>query len=447
MMKKKSQIWLGVVLIVGCLFIIGIASWAIYENNKKQEASAGGDTQIVENVADTSIGDTNTEDSNIEGTNQEELETQKIRLMMLGDNLMHMGVVRAGEQSDGSRNYDFLFEPVEEYLDLADIKIINQETIFGGNSLGFSGFPYFNSPTEVGDAIVNAGFNVVLQASNHSADQGIKGINHCISYWEQYPDVLMTGIYKNVDEENQDIGLITIDGVTFAILNYTYSPNLAALPKDIQGHLGMLCDWDKSTGYINFTKLHPDVLTDIAAAEEMADVVIVCPHWGTEYTFVPSSYQQKFAEQMTEAGADLIIGTHPHVVQPVEWIESENKNQALCYYSLGNYVSTQQDEEPMLEAMAWVTFVVEEDSVEILEEETGAIPMVCQYTSEPVRHQNVYFLDEYTEELAAAHGIHAFGGEDFTLTNLNLWAEEVFGDWLLGSEDVFQERIDYNYWK
>lgn len=163
-MKKKSQIWLGVVLIVGCLFIIGIASWAIYENNKKQEASAGGDTQIVENVADTSIGDTNTEDSNIEGT--------------------------AGEQSDGSRNYDFLFEPVEEYLDLADIKIINQETIFGGNSLGFSGFPYFNSPTEVGDAIVNAGFNVVLQASNHSADQGIKGINHCISYWEQYPDVL-----------------------------------------------------------------------------------------------------------------------------------------------------------------------------------------------------------------------------------------------------------------
>lgn len=427
--------------------MIGTASWAIYENNKKQDALAGVDTQVSEGIeAVGSETDSNIE-IDIELDETELVEIQKIRLMMLGDNLMHMGVVRTGEQPDGSRNYDFLFEPIKEYLALADIKMINQETIFGGNNLGFSGFPYFNSPTEVGDAIVNAGFNVVLQASNHSADQGIKGINHCISYWEQYPDVLMTGIYKNVDEENQDIGLITIDGVTFAILNYTYSPNLAALPKEIQGHLGMLCNWDKSTGLINFTTLHPDVLTDIATAEQMADVVIVCPHWGTEYTFVPSSYQQKFAKQMTEAGADLIIGTHPHVVQPVEWIESENGNQALCYYSLGNYVSTQQDEEPMLEAMAWVTFVVEEDSVEILEEETGAIPMVCQYTSGPVRHQNVYFLDEYTEELAASHGIHAFGGEDFTLSNLNLWAEEVFGDWLLYSEDVFQERIDYNYWK
>lgn len=427
--------------------MIGTASWAIYENNKKQDALAGVDTQVSEGIeAVGSETDSNIE-IDIELDETELVETQKIRLMMLGDNLMHMGVVRTGEQPDGSRNYDFLFEPIKEYLALADIKMINQETIFGGNNLGFSGFPYFNSPTEVGDAIVNAGFNVVLQASNHSADQGIKGINHCISYWEQYPDVLMTGIYKNVDEENQDIGLITIDGVTFAILNYTYSPNLAALPKEIQGHLGMLCNWDKSTGLINFTTLHPDVLTDIATAEQMADVVIVCPHWGTEYTFVPSSYQQKFAKQMTEAGADLIIGTHPHVVQPVEWIESENGNQALCYYSLGNYVSTQQDEEPMLEAMAWVTFVVEEDSVEILEEETGVIPMVCQYTSGPVRHQNVYFLDEYTEELAASHGIHAFGGEDFTLSNLNLWAEEVFGDWLLYSEDVFQERIDYNYWK
>lgn len=427
--------------------MIGTASWAIYENNKKQDALAGVDTQVSEGIeAVGSETDSNIE-IDIELDETELVEIQKIRLMMLGDNLMHMGVVRTGEQPDGSRNYDFLFEPIKEYLALADIKMINQETIFGGNNLGFSGFPYFNSPTEVGDAIVNAGFNVVLQASNHSADQGIKGINHCISYWEQYPDVLMTGIYKNVDEENQDIGLITIDGVTFAILNYTYSPNLAALPKEIQGHLGMLCNWDKSTGLINFTALHPDVLTDIATAEQMADVVIVCPHWGTEYTFVPSSYQQKFAKQMTEAGADLIIGTHPHVVQPVEWIESENGNQALCYYSLGNYVSTQQDEEPMLEAMAWVTFVVEEDSVEILEEETGAIPMVCQYTSGPVRHQNVYFLDEYTEELAASHGIHAFGGEDFTLSNLNLWAEEVFGDWLLYSEDVFQERIDYNYWK
>lgn len=422
--------------------MIGIASWAIYENNKGKETLAGNDTEVTEEVQVT---------EEVENTESKaeivEPEPEKIRLMMLGDNLMHMGIVRTGQQADGSLNYDFLFEPIQEYIERADIAMINQETILGGNDRGFSGFPYFNSPTEVGDAIAKAGFNVVLQASNHSADQGISGINNCISFWEQYPDVLMTGIYKDANQENQDIGLLTINGVTYAILNYTYGPNMATLEKPIQGHLGMLCNWNKSTGRIDFTTIHPDVLTDIATAKQMADVVIVCPHWGTEYTFVPSSYQKKFAKQMTEAGADLIIGTHPHVVQPVEWIESDNGNKALCYYSLGNYVSTQRGEQSMLEAMAWVTFVVKEDGVEILVEETGVIPMVCQYKSNPVRHQSVYFLDEYTPELAQAHGIHAYGGEKYTVENLKTWAEEVFGDWLLYSQDVLEDRKSTEMWK
>lgn len=421
--------------------MIGIAGYAIYDKYEKETLAE----QSTQKTEDSSEAVYETQGTEIEATEVIE-ETQKIRLMMLGDNLLHMGIVRTGMLSDGSRNYDMLFEPVKEHLAAADIKMINQETIFGGNQLGFSGFPHFNSPTEVGDAIANAGFNVVLQASNHAADQGINGLLHCVDFWKKYPEILMTGIYENAEEQNQDIGLIEVDGVTFAILNYTYGPNLSTMPKDVQGHLGMLCDWDKDTGKISFTKLHPDVLTDIEQAKQMADVVIVCPHWGTEYTFVPSSYQQKFAKQMTEAGADLIIGTHPHVIQPVEWIESENGNRALCYYSLGNYVSTQQDAITMLEAMAWVTFEVTEESVEIVEAETGAIPMVCHYTSGPVRLENVYFLDEYTQEQANAHGIHTFlkeqedteaVKEDFTLMNLQTWANEVLGEWQLQSKEVF----------
>ncbi len=421
--------------------MICIAGYAIYDNQGK-ETIAEQSTQTSE---DASEEISEPEETEIKETEIEE-KTKKIRLMMLGDNLMHMGIVRSGMLSDGTRNYDMLFEPIKEHLAFADIKMINQETIFGGNQLGFSGFPYFNSPTEVGDAIAKAGFNVVLQASNHSADQGIQGLKHCVEFWKKYPDVLMTGIFETADEPNQDIGLLEIDGVTFAILNYTYSPNLSALPTEIQGHLGMLCDWDKETGKISFTKLHPDVLTDIEQAKQLADVVVVCPHWGTEYTFVPSSYQQKFAKQMTEAGADLIIGTHPHVIQPVEWIESENGNRALCYYSLGNYVSTQQDPMTMLEAMAWVTFEVTEGTVEILEDETGAIPMVCHYTSGPVRLESVYFLDEYTDEQAISHGIHTFldtqedaedATEVFTLMNLQTWANDVLGEWQIQSHEVF----------
>lgn len=367
-----------------------------------------------------------------------ELETEtsekKITLMMIGDNLLHPSVVRTGYKQNGSRNYTHLFEPISEYLDSSDIKIINQETIFGGNDREFTGFPYFNSPTEVGDAIVEAGFNVVLHASNHTADQELSGMIHCIEFWKKYPQMLVLGMYEN-QEENQDIGLLEVEGITFAILNYTYGPNFHSLKPSLQGHLSMLCDWDKNTGMIDFTTIHPDVLTDIQKAKEIADVVIVCPHWGAEYITTPTDYQEKFALQMTEAGADVIIGTHPHVVQPVEWIESENGNRALCYYSLGNYVSGQDRALSMLEAMAWITFLVNEDGVVILEEETGAIPMVCHYENGPRNHQ-VYVLEDYTAELANVHGIRQFG-VSLSYEDLQRWADEILGEWILYSKNVF----------
>lgn len=176
---------------------------------------------------------------------------------------------------------------------------------------------------------------------------------------------------------------------------------------------------------------------DIAKAKEMADIVIVCPHWGTEYTTKPSSYQQKFAGQLTEAGADIIIGTHPHVVQPVEWIEAENGNRALCFYSLGNYVSTQKNALSMLEAMAWINFRVTEDGIFIDEEKTGVLPMVCHYTANPVRLESVYLLEDYTEDKAASHGIKSYGGVDLCLSDLQAWSEEVFGEEVLAAEEIW----------
>lgn len=367
-------------------------------------------------------------------------EERDITLMAIGDNLMHMGIVRTGKMQDGTYDYSFMYQGISDFLKVADIKIVNQETILGGNDLGFSGFPHFNSPTEVGDGIAAAGFNVVLHASNHSADQGLAGLQNCLSFWKKYPEVLVTGIYESA-EEAHEIPLLTIDDVTFAVLNYTYSPNLETIPSGIRGHLEILCNWDKDTGRIDFTTLNPKVLEDIEKAQQLADVVIVCPHWGTEYATKPSRYQKEFAEQMTQAGADLIIGTHPHVVQPVEWITSENGNRALCYYSLGNYVSTQKNGQSMLEAMAWVTFRVKEDGVVISEENTGVIPMVCHYTSGPTRLENVYLLENYTKEKAATHGIHNYGGVNLTLEDLQLWSEEILGDKVLSAEQVLKEDL------
>ena len=156
----------------------------------------------------------------------------------------------------------------------------------------------------------------------------------------------------------------------------------------------------------------------------------------TEYTTKASGYQKKFAMQMTEAGADIIIGTHPHVVQPIEWIEAENGNRALCYYSLGNYVSTQKQTLCMLEGMAWITFRMTEDGLILVEEETGVFPMVCHYNAMPVRFESVYLLEEYTKEQAAAHGIEEYGGVTLGLSDLQEWSQEVFGDWVLTAEQI-----------
>lgn len=373
-----------------------------------------------------------------------------ITLMAVGDNLMHMGVVYTGRQDDGSYNFECLYESISDFLDIADIKIINQETVMAGNQKGFSGYPLFNSPTEVADGIDAAGFNVVLQSSNHSYDQGIEGIDYCVSVWKNHPDVLMVGLHDGEEKEqiaslkadgretealDQRIPLLTIDDVTFAVLNYTYGPNMGAMPSALQGRLDVLCDYNAKSGVMDFTTISPQVLEEIKRADELADAVIVCPHWGTEYSTSVSSYQKKFAEQMAEAGADLIIGAHPHVVEPVEWIKAENGNEALCFYSLGNYVSTQKDPISMLEAMAWVTFIVKEDggtkTVTVSHDNSGAIPLVLQYRSSPVRIQGVYPLEDYTEELAAAHGIRGYGYGVLHLSDLQKWSEEILGDFAL----------------
>lgn len=207
-------------------------------------------------------------------------EEYEVSLMAVGDNLMHMGIVNTGKQKDGTYNYDFLFRPLSEFLAIADVKVINQETILGGNSLGFSGFPRFNSPTQVGDSIANAGFNVVLHATNHAADQNKAGMVNCLEFWKQYPDVTVAGIHE---ENDFSIPVITVKNVTFAILNYTYGPNAGTIPKSYRNNLNLLCAYNESNGQIDFTTLNPRVIEDIQSMDKEVDYV-VCSLTGVRNT-------------------------------------------------------------------------------------------------------------------------------------------------------------------
>lgn len=416
--------------------IITYPYWKEKLPQKEQDAVA---TEVSE-AAPTPEGPVTVKIEAIPTPTEPPFEEFDIRIMAVGDNLMHLGIVNAGKQEDGTLNYDCLFENIKPYLDKADISIINQETIMAGNEKGFSGYPYFNTPVEVADAIENAGFNVVLQSSNHTIDQGIDGLSYAYDVWQQHPGVMMIGIHKELEAE-RTIPIKEVNGVKVAVLNYTYGPNLGAVPGDVAGHMDILCAVKPGSSYneLDFTTINPDVLDDIRKADELADIVVVCPHWGTEYATEPSSYQVKFAKQMTEAGADVIIGAHPHVPEPVEWVTADNGNKCLCYYSLGNYVSTGQEGKSMLEGMAWAVIHVSEDSVYIDENKSGVLPMVMQYRSGPLRFENVYALEDYTDELASKHGIRGWGGVELTVDKLNTWSREIFGEWSLSKEYILNQ--------
>lgn len=427
-MKKKKSILLicllsSLICLLTVLIVILVSDVSLrQEEDLLTQGNAEGENQLSQLIEPEDIPEPEPED-------------KTIRLVAVGDNLFHAGVHLTGKQSDGSYDFSFLYETIQPYLDDADIKIINQETIFGGNHLGNDGhlgYPSFNTRTEVGDAIAAAGFNVVLQSSNHTIDQGLDGLLHCANYWEEnHPEIMICGI-RSTPDEDPEIQTMEIEGVTFAFLNYTYGPNMGSFPSKYEGYMDILCYYDENTRMLDFTKLNPKVLEDIEEADKIADVVVVCPHWGTEYMTKQSSYQEEFAEEMTEAGADLIIGTHPHVVEPVTYVESENGNRSLCYYSLGNYVSTQKEVACMLEAMAVVTFTVTpEGEISIDEDTTGVLPLVCQYTQGSVRIDNIYLLADYTEELALKHGMYTYAGKPFHLEDMTSLSKEVFGEWEL----------------
>ncbi len=314
----------------------------------------------------------------------------EITLVMVGDVLMHMRVTNSGKKADGTYNYDHLFAPVKEMIEAADIALVNQEVIMGGAELGYSGYPRFNTANEVGDALVAAGFDVVLHATNHTVDKGKEGAVNCLNYWrENHPQIGVVGMYAT-QEERDTIYVYEKDGIRIAILNYTYGTNGLPVPNDMPYLVNLMKE-----------KL---IEEDIKAAKEVADFVIICPHWGTEYVHNATKNQKNWAQFFLECGADLCIGTHPHVIEPVEWVENEEGDKMLVYYSLGNFVnSTSSTGEGvanrMLGAMATVTIAKNRKDGTVYIKEYGAEPLV---TYVPISGKDIatMHLDEFTNELA-----------------------------------------------
>ncbi len=354
-----------------------------------------------------------------ETTTQEETTTVppdvEIDIMMIGDILAHEGVYNSGLQDDGTYNFDHLFKNISSDIKAADVSIVNQEAILGGTELGLSGYPNFNSPYEIGDAEVKAGFNVILHATNHTLDKGLRGVENCMNFWKtKHPETAVLGI-NETEEDYNNIYVYNKDGFKIAILNYTYGTNGIPLPESKPYVVNML-DEDKIT-------------EDVTKAKQLADMVVVCPHWGTEYVYKPDSNQVYWTNLFMRLGVDVVLGGHPHVMEPVEVLTDDTTgHQMLVYYSLGNFVSNQDKKPRMLGGMAKVSLV---------KKGTDNSCYIKDYSYTPIVTQKLfgqglitaYKLYDYTEDLAAANAIrNDSGNADFSLSYCQELCKLVFGD-------------------
>ncbi|MDD6806384.1 MAG: CapA family protein, partial [Clostridiales bacterium] len=229
-----------------------------------------------------------------------------------------------------------------------------------------------------------------------------------------YPEIQVLGIHDSQEDQNR-LTVIEKNGLKLALLNYTYGTNGIALPGDMPFGVDYL--------------LEEAVIEDLAEAEEIADFTIVCPHWGTEYRLTPDSYQEKWTGIFVDNGADLILGTHPHVIEPVEWKE-QNGNKALVYYSLGNFVNWTSGEgagvsNRMVGLMAKVT-LTKQSSGKVEIEDYDAIPLVCHVGS-GFGNVTVYPLDAYSEDLASQNAIRT-QAPDFSYEYVCHLLDEVLGE-------------------
>ncbi len=332
MKKRNGYHRLGVFAVVSLLILFALTGWYLSSDGEKTvPVSATETAQLTADPGTVSPSDTGSGKAETpEKTAPEKPVTEKaepvekrVTLAMVGDMLLHTPVSNSGRRSDGSYNYDYLFRFVRRDIRGADVSLVNQEVILAG---GISGFPRFNGRFEVANAIGKAGFDVVLHATNHSMDQGRSGLLACLNQWRKAcPDIKVTGMYAS-RKAAEKITVVKKNVIRIALLNYTYGTNGLPLPPDMPYALNMMS--------------RSKVERDVRKAKKKADFVVVLPHWGTEYRTMPDSYQQSWTKTLAGLGVDLVIGTHPHVIQPVRWVRGKKGHRMLVFYSLGNYVNS-----------------------------------------------------------------------------------------------------------
>ncbi len=278
--------------------------------------------------------------------------------------------------------------------------MINQETIFISDNALISDYPTFGTPQVMGEALVDTGFDIVLSATNHTWDKGARGVTDTLNYWKTaHPEIKLLGIHESPEAFNS-IDYVEKNGIRLALFNYTYGLNGFSIPGSQYYMVNLLGQQSK-------------FLQDVRTAESQADMTVCFLHIGEEYHYQPTAYQQGYVHSLIDAGADLVICAHPHVVEPAGYVTTAAGNTGLVFWSCGNFVSAQTKIPRILGGLADVTIVKDASGTRVTDWEF--IPTVCHFSGPDVR---VFPLKNYPEELAAVHHVNT---SDAPLTTEKLW--------------------------
>lgn len=297
---------------------------AVEESGSGAEETGNGGAQ------DEGAEDEGSSSEDSEGASSEP-ETSQITISTVGDIMVH-DEQYWGAYDEGTDTYDFepVFEHVKPYLEEADLAIGNFETTLAGEDRGYQGYPLFNSPDAIADALDYAGFDSIVTSNNHSLDMGEQGVERTVRQLNDR-DFDVIGTYEKTPEDRHVIN--EVDGIEVAMLAFTESLN------------GMEAPYSETEVHNMVDTISEENLTEAidAAKEDDPDIILTYMHWGPEYVEEPSEEQQAYAEFLADEGVDLIIGSHPHVLQRTEYIDSGD-HEAFVAYSMGNFVSNQRVE-------------------------------------------------------------------------------------------------------
>jgi len=320
---------------------------------------------------------------------QKLIKVTESNIKMVGDNLIHGSLNNQCKQADGSYKETIMYEHVKEEIQSADIAIINQETMFVEDESDYSGYPRFGTTMAIGDSLVEAGFDVIAHATNHTLDQGLSGIEQTLNFWSKYPEINVLGIHDS--EEDSDICYIINNNIVFSFVNYTYGLNgLDSLKKGKDYVVDMLSD--------------ENIDNTMKEASENSDFQIAILHVGDEYVYTPTSYARKHVDKFIDLGADLVLCAHPHVLETYGKRTTDAGNTAVVYYSLGNFISTQNKDPRMIGGMADITI----RKVSIGDHSTTFISnyeLIPTITHLEKGNYCVYYLKDYTNDLCKKHNL------------------------------------------